>query len=211
MNNNFGERIYNLRISNNMSQGNLADRLGVSRQTVSKWENNICMPETDKLILLSEIFQVSTDYILKGDEEQPKASDTIIEIVPHTDERIIKKYVGIVLAIIFFLIAIFILLMGGSFLAIPAAAIGLLGVLFALNIKHPWLIISWITYIISISVLPFFTSLSMHRIFDPVIYQKGYTLHLILNWLCWILLFILIAATVKIKRGYIFRRKNSEE
>lgn len=36
-----GERIYSLRIKNNMSQGNLADKLGVSRQTVSKWENGV--------------------------------------------------------------------------------------------------------------------------------------------------------------------------
>ena len=61
---NSGEIIYNLRVKNNMSQGNLADKLNVSRQTVSKWENGICMPDTEKLIQLSEIFNVSTDYIL---------------------------------------------------------------------------------------------------------------------------------------------------
>ena len=62
---NFGERIYNLRNRNNMSQGDLADRLDVSRQTISKWENNMCLPEAEKLLQLSEIFGVSTDYIFE--------------------------------------------------------------------------------------------------------------------------------------------------
>ena len=61
---NFGERIYDLRSRNNMSQGALADKLDVSRQTISKWENNMCLPEAEKLMQLSEIFGVSTDYIL---------------------------------------------------------------------------------------------------------------------------------------------------
>ena len=61
-----GERLYELRTKNNMSQGALAERLDVSRQTVSKWENNLSVPETEKILQLSEIFSVSTDYILKG-------------------------------------------------------------------------------------------------------------------------------------------------
>ena len=45
-----GERIYDLRNRNNMSQGALADKLNVSRQTISKWENNMCLPEAEKLL-----------------------------------------------------------------------------------------------------------------------------------------------------------------
>ena len=61
-----GERLYKLRKKNNMSQGDLANELDTSRQTISKWENNMCIPELDKIIRLCEIFSVSSDYILRG-------------------------------------------------------------------------------------------------------------------------------------------------
>jgi transcriptional regulator with XRE-family HTH domain len=50
-----------------MSQEELADRMGVSRQSVSKWESGQSMPEVEKLIQLSDLFHVSTDYLLKED------------------------------------------------------------------------------------------------------------------------------------------------
>ena len=45
-----GERIYELRKKNNMSQGDLANELDTSRQTISKWENNVSTPELDKIV-----------------------------------------------------------------------------------------------------------------------------------------------------------------
>ena len=47
-----GEKIYNLRTSKNLSQGDLAEMLGVSRQSISKWENNSAMPDLEKIIKL---------------------------------------------------------------------------------------------------------------------------------------------------------------
>lgn len=63
---NLGEKIYALRIEKNLSQGALADMLGVSRQSVSKWENNSAVPDLDKIVELSEIFGVSLDELVKG-------------------------------------------------------------------------------------------------------------------------------------------------
>lgn len=60
------ERIQELRKSKGLSQEQLADILGVSRQAVSKWEGGQSLPEIEKLIAMSEIFEVSVDYILKG-------------------------------------------------------------------------------------------------------------------------------------------------
>lgn len=62
---NLGEKIYTLRNEKNLSQGNLADMLDVSRQSVSKWENNIAVPDLDKIIKLSEIFGVTVDELVK--------------------------------------------------------------------------------------------------------------------------------------------------
>ena len=61
---NLGERIYTLRTKNNLSQGNLAEKLDVSRQSVSKWENNSAVPELDKIIRMSEIFGVTVDELV---------------------------------------------------------------------------------------------------------------------------------------------------
>ncbi len=65
----FGEKLSRLRRERNYTQEQLAERLGVSRQTVSKWESNVAFPETEKLIRISEIFDCSLDYLLKDAEE----------------------------------------------------------------------------------------------------------------------------------------------
>ena len=62
---NFAEKLQSLRKGMGMSQENLAEAIGVSRQAVSKWESGQSFPETDKLIALSELFHVSIDSILK--------------------------------------------------------------------------------------------------------------------------------------------------
>jgi transcriptional regulator with XRE-family HTH domain len=66
---NIGEKIQQLRKANNLSQEQLAVQLEVSRQAVSKWELNESTPDTDKIILISRIFSVSTDYLLLENQE----------------------------------------------------------------------------------------------------------------------------------------------
>lgn len=70
---NLGEQIYTLRTRQGMSQGDLADRLDVSRQSVSKWENNSAVPDLDKLLKLSEVFRVTLDELVKGAPTPPMA------------------------------------------------------------------------------------------------------------------------------------------
>lgn len=65
----FGEKLYQLRKSKGISQEALAEQLNTSRQAISKWENNQGFPETEKLIMLSNIFNMSVDYLLKEGEE----------------------------------------------------------------------------------------------------------------------------------------------
>lgn len=67
------EKIHQLRKQHNMSQEQLAGKLGISRQAVSKWESGQSMPDTDKIIQLSKIFNVTADYLLK-DEDSSKAT-----------------------------------------------------------------------------------------------------------------------------------------
>ena len=65
---NLADRIQSLRKAKGISQEQLADQIGVSRQAVSKWESEQSTPDLDKIILLSDFFDVTTDYLLKGIE-----------------------------------------------------------------------------------------------------------------------------------------------
>ena len=60
---NFGEKIFKLRKEKGLSQEALAEQIGTTRQAISKWENNQGFPETEKLLQLSNIFEVSTDFL----------------------------------------------------------------------------------------------------------------------------------------------------
>ena len=62
------DRILELRKQKGISQEALADKLGVSRQAISKWESEQSTPELDKIVLMSDFFEVTTDYLLKGIE-----------------------------------------------------------------------------------------------------------------------------------------------
>ena len=76
-----GEKLSKLRKDYNYTQEQLADVLGVTRQSISKWESDIAYPETDKLIKIGKIFGCSMDYLLNDDitEKQgiePKETET---------------------------------------------------------------------------------------------------------------------------------------
>lgn len=59
------EKLLNLRKANSLTQEQLAEQLGVSRQSVSKWESGQAVPELDKIIAICDIFHISADYLLK--------------------------------------------------------------------------------------------------------------------------------------------------
>ncbi len=65
---NLSKKIYELRKAHGMSQEQLAEKLNVSRQSISKWESGESSPEIERLIELSDVFDVSTDYLLKSSE-----------------------------------------------------------------------------------------------------------------------------------------------
>jgi transcriptional regulator with XRE-family HTH domain len=73
----FGQNLLALRKGKNISQDELGGQIKVSRQTISKWELDETTPEMEKLILLSEIFDVSIDELVKGKNPQPKIEENI--------------------------------------------------------------------------------------------------------------------------------------
>ncbi|MDO5152685.1 MAG: helix-turn-helix transcriptional regulator [Eubacteriales bacterium] len=98
-----GERITALRKERSLSQGQLAEALEVSRQAVSKWENDLSSPDTIKLIKLAEVLDTEVEYLATGRkpvyEEQPivlnmvKKVDKVVEKV--VEKPVIKRVVRV--------------------------------------------------------------------------------------------------------------------
>lgn len=78
---NMADRIQSLRKAKGMSQEELADKIGVSRQAVSKWESGQSTPDSEKIIIMSELFEVTTDYILKGIESVSATNKKTIQSI----------------------------------------------------------------------------------------------------------------------------------
>ena len=82
----FSEKVRKLRIRKGLSQEELAEKLDVSRQTVSKWEAGSSLPEIEKLIFLSDFFQVSIDYLLRDKQINTNFSEDL--------DRMVIKFLG---------------------------------------------------------------------------------------------------------------------
>lgn len=78
----FGDTIKSLRLSNNLSQVQLAQNLDVSKQTVSNWENNNILPSIEMLVKIAKYFSVSTDFLLELNSRK------YIEVTKLTDVQI---------------------------------------------------------------------------------------------------------------------------
>lgn len=101
-----GENIYQYRTAHNLSQGALADALEVSRQSVSKWENNSAVPELDKLLRMSALFNITLDELVHG--RPPVTKESVPTIVPrHLSPRIVTGIIMMLFGMVFFLLSIF--------------------------------------------------------------------------------------------------------
>lgn len=85
-----GERISSLRKTKKLSQGQLATLLEISRQAVSKWENDQATPDTLKLIQLADVLETDVEYLATGRVTEPKIEQIIVK-VPEIQEKIIEK------------------------------------------------------------------------------------------------------------------------
>lgn len=196
--NSMGERIYELRKKNNMSQGDLADELDTSRQTISKWENNMSIPEIEKITQLSLIFSVTTDYIIKGKEEiqhtleEKKEISTAVKEKGKTNSRKVISIILIILGCVAFVVFSFsmqLLTLSGIYL------IGL-GTLLLLCKKHTGLFISWYTFVLVERFFSSFTTVSLKSVFYEHYYSSQLMLQLIVAYIMWIVFAILILCTI---------------
>ena len=93
-----GERISELRKQQNISQGQLAKALDVSRQAVSKWENDQTAPDTINLIRLADLLGTDTEYLATGVHSRiksPPSVVTLVQKVDHVVEKVVEKPVEV--------------------------------------------------------------------------------------------------------------------
>jgi len=82
---NFADKLYSLRTQGGYSQEALAEKVNVSRQAISKWELGLTLPDTDKIVALSKVFDVTIDYLLK-DEIKVNKDESL--------DRLVLKFLG---------------------------------------------------------------------------------------------------------------------
>lgn len=93
-----GERISELRKQQNISQGQLAKALDVSRQAVSKWENDQTAPDTINLIRLADLLGTDTEYLATGVHSKIKSPPSVVTVIQKVDnvvEKVVEKPVEV--------------------------------------------------------------------------------------------------------------------
>ncbi len=89
-----GEKIYDLRKRKGLSQEELGEAVGVSRQTISKWEMGKTIPDTENIVVLSRFFGVDVSYFVPKPQCEHEIAATVAETaVPDNDETAIKKII----------------------------------------------------------------------------------------------------------------------
>lgn len=199
-----GERIYKLRTARNLSQGELAEALDVSRQSVSKWETDASVPELDKLVKLSELFSVSLDELVLDKKQPEEMSAPKVVYVERVERTTARKTVGVVLlcfaALVWLLVSLFGDIVAGLVLAAPFAVCGLVCLIAR---KNAGLWCAWVVYSFVVSYLQFATGVNRSYILYWQVYAQGMTGQLIVAWLFLIVFVALVAVTViRMKKAY---------
>ena len=104
---NLGERLFELRKAKNLTQDDMAEKLNVTRQTVSKWETNQSTPDFDKIMPLCELFEIGVEELLTGkkSEEQQKKEEKVLtkQEVKEKSAKVVSTSIFIYFAAVAFL------------------------------------------------------------------------------------------------------------
>lgn len=157
-----GENICRLRTARNMSQGDLAEALDVSRQSISKWETGGAVPELDKLMKLSALFGVTLDELVTGEAvSKPAAPEMTPQAAPEHRGTPVRRAAGIALLCVGLSLAVL-------FAAVARLPEGLLlssplwicGIICLAAKRHPALWCLWAVFLLADAYLRYATGLS---------------------------------------------------
>lgn len=194
-----GERIYHLRTEKGMSQGDLADALSVSRQSVSKWETGSATPDLEKLLKLSQLFDISLDALVKEEapdqpEPSPEPQPKIIYVErpePAIPKRKIAAAALFGLAILTVLLCTILgSMLAGVLFSLPFWACGTVCLLFR---QHIGLWCSWVVFAMVDIYLRYATGLSW---MNPVALIQHMIRDRNIRWVVSIVLTLLLAILI---------------
>ncbi|MBQ8207694.1 MAG: helix-turn-helix transcriptional regulator [Clostridia bacterium] len=214
---NLGQRIYELRKTKNLSQGDLADMLEVSRQSISKWETDTSIPELDKLIKMSEIFGISLDTLVKGEAEtevekektasSPEPQKIIYKEEPKASVNQTQRIIGAILLcagiLAFLLFSVLGGILSGLLFSSPFIACGIICLVFK---KRAGLWCAWAVYFLIDVYLSYATGIQRSKILLTNIWTEEMNFNILyFSWVSFICLAALIIATLISFRRYIFK------
>ena len=150
------EKIYTLRTRLGLSQEELAEKLGVSRQSVSKWETGQSLPDLEKIIKLADLFGVSVDELVReGERPQPEIKEVYIKekwkLTGTQTAGFCVEVMGLALDLLGLVGEARLLVLVGTVLVV-------LGLPLLLAKKHPWIIFGWLVVALSLLVFNPYTS-----------------------------------------------------
>ncbi len=197
-----GERIAYYRGKLGLSQGELAEQLGVSRQAVSKWETDAGLPDLERLIALSRLYHITLDELVKG--ESPEETAEAPEEIP-VDAVIAKpaapsgqKTIGYILLGVGLLCAVLALFLNWALL-IPAGYLLICAVLcLTLRRYAGRIIIGGTLLAILLPAQRWFGGVSLGSVINPVVYQSEfYGIGVWVTWGLWAVLVLYVVLALR--------------
>ena len=212
-----GERIYQYRSARGLSQLELSELLDVSRQSISKWETDVAVPELSKLVKMAEIFEISLDALVLGKEneakeesinEEPAPAPTIAEI---REKSRIKTGFGFCFLGVGILLSFLILLLAGDLISalIIFVPFGISAFFCLKQFRHAalWCVEGW--YLCIVTYFFYATGLSWNSWFSILITSFSASvqenpLSIIISLVFFVILVLLISLTVFVHRNESF-------
>lgn len=197
-----GERIAYYRGKLGLSQGELAEQLGVSRQAVSKWETDAGLPDLERLIALSRLYRITLDELVKG--ESPEETAEAPEEIP-VDAVIAKpaapsgqKTIGYILLGVGLLCAVLALFLNWALL-IPAGYLLICAVLCLTLRRYAGRVILGGTLLaILLPAQRWFGGASLGSTINPIVYQSEYFgIGLLISWALWAVLILYVVLALR--------------
>lgn len=194
-----GETICRLRTERALSQGDLAELLDVSRQSISKWETNSSVPELDKLVRLSELFDITLDELVRGapPKARPEAGPTQVIIQQAAPAPAPSRTAGIILLCAAGVVALLCGVLGGLLegvvLALPFLLCGLI-CLFCRRRAGLWC--GWAMFAMVDLYLRFATGISWGFVRNTFRFWETMTIQIIMAWVMLLFLLLLIGLTL---------------
>ena len=204
-----GQNIYRLRTERGLSQGDLAEALDVSRQSISKWETDGSVPELEKLLRLSELFHITLDELVKGSgaaetpspapeavagESAGKPEDALLE----TLSRGVNRTIGWVVLGFGALVAIVTAIAGGGLAGLVyAAPLFLCGVIYLVAKRRAGLCCAWACGLLGLALLRVACGISWTGVFRAPLSFFRSDVARIVSWGIAVFLLLLLIGTVR--------------